>query len=581
MIKEYYGFIKKYLEVAKPKKSYLILMMVTAFLYKGFYLLIPFYSSLIIKYITQTDVHLAFIMVFNLAVGYFGYRFFWFFSNKVYARNMNYTYNKMMKKILNKISTDIDDNFEKKISKGKLLNSINGDTIDIGDGIDQLSELIFSLVNIFILLLIVAYFNIYISFLLLVYIVIYIKLRNYYNKNEAIYYNKNIKTADQLNSLFNGMLSGMQEIKNFNMMPKLREKVDILNKNFSKHYLKKREYIILKNNDIRFLTYFVYIILFIIVLFLIKTDIVGIEFLVLVIGYMSSLIELGNDLIDASSNIREIDISVKRIKSILEYKTTKNNEFGEYDNDTIEGQIIFKGVNFSYNKEKIFDNLNLSIKPNELTMIVGHSGCGKSSLVNLLLRLYKIDSGEITIDGTNINEFNKKVYSSNVSIVNQKPFLFNMSIRENLNFVDKNINIQIEACKKVGIHDFIMSLPKKYNAVLREDANNISGGQKQLLSLARTLLSKAEVLIFDEVTSSLDPDSTNHIMKVIKSLKKDHTIIMITHKPKLMEQADRIIILNKGEIVGDGTHAHLIKNNEEYKWLQARKSASKLGEYYE
>lgn len=219
----------------------------------------------------------------------------------------------------------------------------------------------------------------------------------------------------------------------------------------------------------------------------------------------------------------------------------------------------------------------MSIEANSLTAIVGQSGTGKTSIINLLLRLYKPTSGEILIDGVNIFEYSKEVYKTNVSVVNQKPFIFNMSIRKNLGFVDANINHQIEACKRVGIHDFIVSLPQGYNTILRENANNISGGQKQLISLARTLLSKSEILLFDEITSSLDPDTASHIDEILNDLKRDHTILMITHKPELMKKADRIIVLHEGKIVGDGRHKELLKNNEHYQWLQARKSASKLG----
>ena len=146
-----------------------------------------------------------------------------------------------------------------------------------------------------------------------------------------------------------------------------------------------------------------------------------------------------------------------------------------------------------------------------------------------------------------------------------------------LSLVDDNFNHQIEACKRVGIHDFISGLPNGYNTILREDAKNISGGQKQLISLARTLLTGSEILLFDEITSSLDTESSKQIVNVLKELKRDYTIIMITHKPDMMRKADRIIVINDGKIVGDGSHSDLIKENSHYQWLQARKSASKLG----
>ena len=149
-----------------------------------------------------------------------------------------------------------------------------------------------------------------------------------------------------------------------------------------------------------------------------------------------------------------------------------------------------------------------------------------------------------------------------------------MSIRKNLSLIDSNFENQIKACKRVGIHDYIMSLPKGYNTILTENANNFSGGQKQLLAIARTLLSKAEILIFDEVTSSLDTLLVEKIKEIFENLKLDHTIIIVTHKKDVMKIADKIIVLNKGKIVGQGTHKELMKNNEYYIDLQTNNYSS-------
>ena len=251
--------------------------------------------------------------------------------------------------------------------------------------------------------------------------------------------------------------------------------------------------------------------------------------------------------------------------------------FGDYEKENIKGVLEFENVSFSYGNKEVIKDMNLKIIPKQITAIVGESGTGKTSIFNLILRLYQVDKGTILLDGSDIYEYKKSSYSSMISVVNQKPFIFNMSIRKNLDFVDKDIGHQIDACKRVGIHDFISTLPDGYNTILREDATNISGGQKQLISLARTLLTKSKVLLFDEITSSLDPETADHITHLLKDLKKDHTIIMITHKPELMKQADRIVVIKEGKIVGDGTHKELMKNNTHYAWLQTKKSASKMG----
>ena len=171
------------------------------------------------------------------------------------------------------------------------------------------------------------------------------------------------------------------------------------------------------------------------------------------------------------------------------------------------------------------------------------------------------------IDKLNIYEYSKDVYYSNISIVNQKTFIFNMSIRENLSLIDSNKKRQIDACKRVGIHGFIMSLPDGYNTILKEDAYNISGGQKQLLSLARALLTTSEIILLDEVTSSLDPNTTNKIINLLDDLKTDHTLIIITHNKELMKVSDNLVVLKDGKIDCIGRHKDLIENSSTYKDL--------------
>lgn len=282
------------------------------------------------------------------------------------------------------------------------------------------------------------------------------------------------------------------------------------------------------------------------------------------------------ELMGYSRQLREWSISITRIDNILNYSNKGQITFGMNQNDYINGLIEFKNVSFSYkskNRGNIKD-INFIIEPNQITALVGHSGSGKTTITNLLLRKYKVDEGEILIDQENIYEYSKEVYSTNVVGVNQSPFIFNMSIRKNLSLIDSNFKNQVEACKRVGIHDYIMSLPKGYNTILTENGSNFSGGQRQLLAIARTLLSKAEILIFDEVTSSLDTLLVEKIKDIFENLKLDHTILIVTHKKDVMKIADKIIVLNQGKIVGQGTHQELMKENKYYIDLQTNNYSS-------
>ena len=298
--------------------------------------------------------------------------------------------------------------------------------------------------------------------------------------------------------------------------------------------------------------------------------------LVLMISYHEYIVTYIDELIDSTATIRKVNIAINRINDILNYNS-KEISLGVIDTKDIYGIIEFRNVDLKIKNHKILDNINLKIDHNEVIAIVGEAGSGKTMMLNLLLRLFEPTNGKITIDNIDIFDFSKETYANNVSIVNQKPFIFNMSIRKNLNFVNKNINNQINACKRAGIHSFIETLPNGYNTILRENGSNISGGQKQMISIARTLLSEAEVLLLDDITTSLDPDTAKLVPKLIKNLRKDHTIVMITKKPDLMKEADRIVVLDKGKINDVGTHKQLIARNEIYQMLQSRKSPSRMG----
>ena len=294
------------------------------------------------------------------------------------------------------------------------------------------------------------------------------------------------------------------------------------------------------------------------------------------ISYHEYLITYINDFISSTSTIREVNTAVNRVNDILEYNS-HNVKVGNLDTKDIYGMIEFRDVTFKIKNKEILHNINLKIDHNEVVAIVGEAGSGKTMLLNLILRLFSPTSGKILLDNTNILDFSKDAYSSLVSIVNQKPFIFNMSIRKNLDFVDENIKNQIEACKKAGIHDFIETLPDGYNTILRENGSNISGGQKQMISIARTILSKSEVILLDDITTSLDPDTAKLVPRLINELKKDHTIIMVTKKPDLMRKADRIVVLDNGKISAVGNHKQLVEKSEIYRMLQSRKSPSRIG----
>ena len=232
--------------------------------------------------------------------------------------------------------------------------------------------------------------------------------------------------------------------------------------------------------------------------------------------------------------------------------------------------IIFKNVSFSYNKKlNVLDNINFSVDAGSKVALVGQSGAGKSSIINLISRFYDPVSGEISINQQNIKDLNINSLRNNIALVSQDTIIYNKSFLDNIKFgnlkaTDKKIK---EAAKNAGIHDFISASLNGYKTIVGEGGNNLSGGQKQRLSIARAILKDAPILLLDEATSSLDAETENEINKALEKLTKNKTTITVAHKLSNIVNSDKIILFNKGKVVDIGNHEELIKKSSLYKKL--------------
>ena len=209
------------------------------------------------------------------------------------------------------------------------------------------------------------------------------------------------------------------------------------------------------------------------------------------------------------------------------------------------------------------------IKPNTTTGIVGPSGAGKTTIFNLLSKLYNVSSGNILIDNHNINDYTEETIRGNISVITQNPYIFNMTIRENIKIVNPNITDEemIEKCKLAELHDYIESLPEKYDTMLGENGIILSGGLKQRLAIARAIVKDSEIILLDEATSSLDNEIQEHVMTAIKNISKDYTILIIAHRLSTIKDCDKILVINEGTISAYDTHDNIIKNNLVYQKL--------------
>ncbi|MGX7668492.1 ABC transporter ATP-binding protein [Flavobacterium pedocola] len=257
-------------------------------------------------------------------------------------------------------------------------------------------------------------------------------------------------------------------------------------------------------------------------------------------------------------------IAAERVFEVLD-KEDLVQESGEIVAGHFKGDIDFKDVRFSYVKdEEVLKGINLKVKAGETIAIVGATGAGKSTIINLLNRFYEIDSGEILIDGSNINDFDLDSLRRQIAIVLQDVFLFADTITNNIALNNPDISQEdiIAAAKKIGAHDFIMSLPHGYNYNVKERGVMLSSGQRQLIAFLRAYVSNPSILILDEATSSIDTYSEELIQKATETITQGRTSIVIAHRLATVINADKIIVMDKGQIVEEGKHYELIAKTE-------------------
>lgn len=255
-------------------------------------------------------------------------------------------------------------------------------------------------------------------------------------------------------------------------------------------------------------------------------------------------------------------VAAERVFKVMDNKDEITAaDYGTHEPEHINGNIELDNVSFAYTDEQyVLRNINFQVKAGETVALVGHTGSGKTSIISLLNRLYQVQKGEIRIDGVDINNYNIDRLRKSIGVVLQDVFLFSGSVMDNITLRNPAITKEqvVEAAKMIGVHDFIMQLPGGYNYNVMERGSTLSLGQRQLLSFIRALLYNPSVLILDEATSSIDTESELLIEKAIDQLISGRTSIVIAHRLSTIRKADKIIVLDKGEIKEMGSHEELL-----------------------
>lgn len=287
-------------------------------------------------------------------------------------------------------------------------------------------------------------------------------------------------------------------------------------------------------------------------------------------NYMGNLASIVFYISEFLEKVKDFNLSSERIFSIIDSKEFPKEKFGKKQLKKIHGDFEFKNVCFGYKPEQLtIKNMNFKIKANSTVAFVGKSGAGKSTVFSLLCKMYDINSGDITIDGISIKELDKDSIRGNITIISQNPYIFNMSIKENLRLVKENLTDEemVEACKTACLDEFINSLPEGYDTMIGEGGINLSGGERQRLAIARALVQKTEIILFDEATSALDNETQSSIKQAIDNMKNEYTILIIAHRLSTVINSDKILLVEDGRIVDEGTHEELLKNSKTYHQL--------------
>ena len=279
--------------------------------------------------------------------------------------------------------------------------------------------------------------------------------------------------------------------------------------------------------------------------------------------------------------VRGLELSAERVTAIISSPEFPKDQFGERHLDNPRGEIRFENVYFSYGRRWtrlstgwVLQDMSFVIHPGEFVALVGASGCGKSTVFNLISKLYEANEGTVRLDGVDVRELDDVSIRGNLSVVSQNPYLFQLSIRDNLRLAKQDLTEEEmrSICKMACIDRDIMEMPDGYDTLIDENGVNLSGGQRQRLAIARALLKDSKVLMLDEATSALDNMTQARIQQAIANIRGERTVIMIAHRLSTVVNANRIMVIDQGQVVDQGTHSELIARCEIYRKLYEAES---------
>jgi ATP-binding cassette subfamily B protein len=394
-------------------------------------------------------------------------------------------------------------------------------------------------------------------FLPLIFLIIH-----FYRKFSSKFYQEQRERLSQLNAKLNESLQGMGIIQIFRQEKRMRREFDAINE---KHFDAGMRTVKVNGLLLRPAVDLVYILAVIILLTYFGitswSESVEVGVIFAFVNYINRFFEPVNQVMEQLSFFQQSIVSAARVFRLLDEKEMSPEQHPEGKAVIERGEIEFRNVSFSYDgKKDVLKNISFTVRPGETVAIVGQTGSGKSSIINLFMRFYEFDRGDILIDGRSIKSYGKEELRKKIGLVLQDPFMYYGSIKYNIRLNNPEISDGeiVEAAKFVQAHPFIEKLPGGYDHVVSERGSTLSTGQRQLITFARAIAANPKILILDEATSNIDTETEEAIQTALEKMRKGRTTIAIAHRLSTIQNADLILVLHKGEIVERGTHPELL-----------------------
>lgn len=462
---------------------------------------------------------------------------------------------RLMEKILYLPMDMVEEN-----KRGDILSRVTNDVDSLQTGITQsfiqLTTAIITLIGVFVMMLSI---NVWMTLTTVILIPIAFILIRFMTKFSQKYFLKQLNFKGSLNAQIEETFTGHDIIRAFNQEEISMEKFERDNENWFSHEWKSQFYSSLNGPLMNFISNFTYVVVAVLGAVFVLQKVIAVGDILAFFQYTQSFTRPIQQITRIMHQIQTAMAASERIFEFLDYDDEENPSTRQISE--IKNEITFENVSFSYTpNEKIIKDLSFDVKKGQKIAIVGETGAGKTTIVKLLMRFYEINSGSIKIDGVDIDEYDKNSLRSLIGMVLQDSWLFSDTITNNIRYgnLDASDSEVITSATQVYADNFIRQLPDGYDSELNEDTDNISHGQKQLLTIARTILAKKEVLILDEATSSVDTRTEKLIQKAMDKLMEGKTSFIIAHRLSTIRNADKIIVIENGEIIEQGTHEELL-----------------------